>query len=123
MRFVKSQKISKANDLILISSKKRTKSFPDSALATMYGRAELFSSFFGRCGIKVIWFWDFLTFSDFHKHLFLYHISGSKFQTIRYDFKPASVDKRSKGKVEICEGNSLSVTVPHSNGTTETNYK
>jgi len=48
---------------------------------------------------------------------------GSKFQTIRYDFKPASVDKRSKGKVEICEGNSLSVTVPHSNGTTETNYK
>lgn len=48
---------------------------------------------------------------------------GSKFQTIRYDFKPASVDKRSKGKVEIGEGNSLSVTVPHSNGTTETNYK
>jgi ELL-associated factor len=48
---------------------------------------------------------------------------GSKFQTIRYDFKPASVGKRSKGKVEIGEGNSLSVTVPHSNGTTETNYK
>ena len=42
---------------------------------------------------------------------------------IGYDFKPASVDKRSKGKVEIGEGNSLSVTVPHSNGTTETNYK
>jgi len=48
---------------------------------------------------------------------------GSKFRTIRYDFKPASVGGGSKGKVEIGEGNSLSVTVPHSNGTTETNYK
>jgi len=48
---------------------------------------------------------------------------GPKYQTIRYDFKPASVDPTKKSKVEIGESNSLSVTVPHSNGTTETTFK
>lgn len=49
--------------------------------------------------------------------------NGGKFHTIRYDFKPASVDTTKKGKVEIGESNSLSVTVPHSNGSAETHYK
>ena len=48
---------------------------------------------------------------------------SGKFHTIRYDFKPASVDTTKKGVVEIGESNSLSVTVPHSHGTAETNYK
>lgn len=48
---------------------------------------------------------------------------GPKYQTIRYDFKPASVDPTKKSQVEIGESNSLSVTVPHSNGTTETTFK
>ena len=48
---------------------------------------------------------------------------GPKYQTIRYDFKPASVDPTKKSMVEIGESNSLSVTVPHSNGTTETTFK
>ena len=49
---------------------------------------------------------------------------GGKFQTIRYDFKPASVDSTKKGIVELSDSdNSISVTVPHSNGTSETTYK
>ena len=49
-----------------------------------------------------------------------------KYHTIRYDFKPASVDGGSTtkmGMVDIGESNSLSVSVPHSNGTSETKYR
>ena len=47
----KGQKISKANQHVLDSSKKRTKYVPNSALAT---RAEDFRSFFGRIENKEI---------------------------------------------------------------------
>jgi ELL-associated factor len=43
------------------------------------------------------------------------------FHTIRYDFKPASLDPSKSGVLAVTE-NSLNVKVPHSNGSTETNY-
>lgn len=45
-----------------------------------------------------------------------------QFHTIKYDFKPASLDPRASGSVELGESSSLSVKVPHSNGSTETQY-
>lgn len=45
-----------------------------------------------------------------------------QFHTIKYDFKPASLDPSKVGNVEIGDSNSLSVKVPHSNGSTETHY-
>jgi len=45
-----------------------------------------------------------------------------QFHTIKYDFKPASLDPRASGSVELGDSNSLSVKVPHSNGSTETQY-
>ena len=44
------------------------------------------------------------------------------FHTIRYDFKPASLDPSKSGVLAVTE-NSLNVKVPHSNGSTETNYR
>ena len=46
-----------------------------------------------------------------------------QFHTIKYDFKPASLDPTAVGSVEIGDSNSLSVKVPHSNGSTETQYR
>ena len=46
-----------------------------------------------------------------------------QFHTIKYDFKPASLDPRASGSVELGDSNSLSVKVPHSNGSTETQYR
>ena len=48
---------------------------------------------------------------------------NGKFHTIRYDFKPASLDPTKSGVLDIGESNSLNVKLPHSNGTTETNYR
>ena len=56
---IKGHKISKANYLVLISSKKRTKYLPNSALASI-GQ----SLFFGGYENKVIYFWDFMTFRN-----------------------------------------------------------
>lgn len=39
--------------------------------------------------------------------------SGSAFHSIRYDFKPASVDTSKSANVEVGEKNQITVTVPH----------
>ncbi len=46
-----------------------------------------------------------------------------KYHTIRYDFKPASVDPSKAGRVEIDESNSVSVSVPHMDSSNETKYR
>nr|XP_045626155.1 ELL-associated factor 1-like [Procambarus clarkii] len=47
------------------------------------------------------------------------------YHTIRYDFKPASVDKQKMGTVEVEENHQVTVTVPHVEGSTtsQTVYK
>lgn len=47
---------------------------------------------------------------------------NGKFHTIRYDFKPASLDPSLQGVLDVGESNSINVKLPHTNGTTETNY-
>ena len=42
--------------------------------------------------------------------------SGSAYHTIRYDFKPQSIDKQKMGTVEILENHEVNVTVPHREG-------
>ena len=42
--------------------------------------------------------------------------SGSAFHTIRYDFKPQSIDKQKMGTVEILDNHEVNVTVPHREG-------
>ncbi|ESO87953.1 hypothetical protein LOTGIDRAFT_126779 [Lottia gigantea] len=51
--------------------------------------------------------------------------SGVYFHSMRYDFKPASVDTSQSSSVEIGEGNQVTVTVPHveGSGTSHTVYK
>ena len=51
------------NQLVLMSSKKRTKYLPNSAPASYCKIRQLFRSFFGGYEKKLIWFRDFLTFS------------------------------------------------------------
>lgn len=50
---------------------------------------------------------------------------NSCFHTIRYDFKPASVDTKKMAAVDIGEGNQVTVTVPHieGSGTAQTVFK
>ncbi|KAK7110499.1 ELL-associated factor 1-like [Littorina saxatilis] len=47
------------------------------------------------------------------------------FHSFRYDFKPASVDTSQEAKLEVGEGNQVTVTVPHVQGagTSHTVYK
>ncbi|XP_070566836.1 ELL-associated factor 1-like [Ptychodera flava] len=40
----------------------------------------------------------------------------SSFHTVRYDFKPASVDVTKEANLEVLKGNEISVTVPHIEG-------
>ncbi|XP_077515664.1 uncharacterized protein LOC144125822 isoform X2 [Amblyomma americanum] len=51
--------------------------------------------------------------------------SGSAFHSIRYDFKPASVDTSKSANVEVGEKNQITVTVPHieGSGTAHTVFK
>ena len=42
--------------------------------------------------------------------------SGSAYHTIRYDFKPQSIDKQKMGTVEILDNHEVNVTVPHREG-------
>lgn len=51
--------------------------------------------------------------------------SNVAFHSIRYDFKPASVDTSQESLVEVGEGHQVTVTVPHveGSGTTQTVYK
>ncbi|KAK2184758.1 hypothetical protein NP493_254g03040 [Ridgeia piscesae] len=53
------------------------------------------------------------------------HNAPVAFHSVRYDFKPASVDTTQKSIVEIGQGNSVTVSVPHVEGagTTHTVYK
>ncbi|XP_077978389.1 ELL-associated factor 2-like isoform X2 [Glandiceps talaboti] len=47
----------------------------------------------------------------------------SSFHTIRYDFKPASMDLTKEASLEVMKGNEISVTVPHIEGTNFTMFK
>jgi ELL-associated factor len=49
--------------------------------------------------------------------------NNGKFHTIRYDFKPASVDKTKVGHVTVGESNSLTVSVPNTNGLADTTFR
>ncbi|KAI0240302.1 hypothetical protein LSAT2_009012 [Lamellibrachia satsuma] len=53
------------------------------------------------------------------------HNAPVAFHSVRYDFKPASVDTSQNSIVEIGQGNSVTVSVPHVEGagTTHTVYK
>jgi len=48
---------------------------------------------------------------------------NSVFHSIRYDFKPVSVDEEKMGMLEVQENRSVSVTLPHVDGHGATNYK
>ena len=41
---------------------------------------------------------------------------GSAYHTIRYDFKPQSIDKQKMGTLEILDNHEVNVTVPHREG-------
>jgi len=48
---------------------------------------------------------------------------NSAYHSIRYDFKPVSVDEERQGQLEVQENKSVSVTLPHVDGRGVTNYK
>ena len=49
--------------------------------------------------------------------------ASTSFSTIRYDFKPASVDTNQTGSLEIAEDNrTVTVNVPNLDGNQQTNY-
>ncbi|XP_037088903.1 ell-associated factor Eaf-like, partial [Pollicipes pollicipes] len=48
---------------------------------------------------------------------------GSAFHTVRYDFKPASVDPSKMATVDVGENHSVTVTVPHIEGSNHTVYR
>lgn len=48
---------------------------------------------------------------------------GSLFHTVRYDFKPVSVDEERRGVLEVKENNSVGISLPHVDGSGQTNYK
>lgn len=48
---------------------------------------------------------------------------NSVYHSIRYDFKPVSVDEERKGVLEVQENHSVSVQLPHIDGAGQTNYK
>ena len=47
----------------------------------------------------------------------------SAFHTVRYDFKPASVDSSRDGVLTVDENKSVSITVPHLHGSGQTNFR
>jgi len=47
----------------------------------------------------------------------------SAFHTVRYDFKPASVDSSRDGVLTVDENKSVSITVPHLHGNGQTNFR
>lgn len=47
----------------------------------------------------------------------------NSFHTVRYDFKPASVDSTRDGILQIDESQSVSITVPHMHGNGQTNFR
>jgi len=48
---------------------------------------------------------------------------NSVYHSIRYDFKPVSVDEERKGVLEVQDNKSVTVTLPHVDGMGQTNYK
>ena len=48
---------------------------------------------------------------------------SSAFHTVRYDFKPASVDSSRDGVLNVDENKSVSITVPHLHGSGHTNFR
>lgn len=48
---------------------------------------------------------------------------NSVYHSIRYDFKPVSVDEEQLGILEVKEQHSVSVALPHVDGSGQTNYK
>ncbi len=48
---------------------------------------------------------------------------ASAFHTVRYDFKPASVDSSREGVLTVDENKSVSITVPHPDGSGQTNFR
>lgn len=48
---------------------------------------------------------------------------GSKYHSIRYDFKPNSIDEERMGSLEVKERQGVSVQLPHSDGVGQTLYK
>lgn len=49
--------------------------------------------------------------------------SGNAFHSVRYDFKPASVDTSKMATVDIGESHQVTVTVPHVEGTAQTVFR
>ncbi len=51
-------------------------------------------------------------------------VPSASFHTIRYDFKPASVDGAKEGKLSVAEdGRAVAVEVPNVDGNQVTNYR
>jgi len=48
---------------------------------------------------------------------------GAVYNSIRYDFKPTSIDQEGMGTLEVKERNGVSVSLPHSDGVGQTIYK
>lgn len=48
---------------------------------------------------------------------------NSVYHSIRYDFKPNSIDEERKGLLEVKEKQSVTVQLPHNDGVGQTNYK
>ena len=48
---------------------------------------------------------------------------ASAFHTVRYDFKPASVDPTREGVLHVDENASVSITVPHMHGNGHTKFR
>ncbi|XP_023349558.1 ELL-associated factor 2 [Eurytemora carolleeae] len=49
--------------------------------------------------------------------------SGSRYHGLRYDFKPVSIDEDKDGVLEVKENSSVAVSLPHIDGSGQTNYK
>jgi len=45
------------------------------------------------------------------------------YNSIRYDFKPTSIDQEGLGTLEVKDGRSVAVSLPHSDGVGQTTYK
>jgi len=49
--------------------------------------------------------------------------NANAYHSIRYDFKPSSIDESREGSLEVEEKSSVSVTLPHTDGLGSTNFK
>ena len=47
---------------------------------------------------------------------------GPTFQTVRYDFKPASVDTSQMGTLTVGDNKQINVSMPNTDGAGKTNY-